>query len=226
MFALRAQCGRDVRAPSKNAPMTSIKAALQKELQQAGWHSRGYLPHFDGGEIAQTITLHLGDSLPQAVLERWRREFSAESATKADAVLRRRIEYYLDQGYGGCSLKDVRVATMVQESLLHFDGERYWLSGWVVMPNHIHLLLTPDAQWSLSKIMKSFKSYTSHEANKILRLHGRFWLEDYFDRYVRDEKHFASAIAYIENNPVKARLCGKPEDWPFSSAWFRAQRNS
>ena len=74
--------------------------------------------------------------------------------------------------------------------------------------------------------MKSFKSYTSHEANKLLDQHGQFWMEDYFDRYVRDEKHFASAIAYIENNPVKARLCKKPEDWLFSSAWFRAQRNS
>ena len=205
--------------------MTSIKATLQRELQEAGWHSRGYLPHFEGGEIAQTITLHLGDSLPKAVLDKWRRELSAESAKDADAVLRRRIEYYLDQGYGGCALKNVRVATMVQKSLLHFDDRRYWLSSWVVMPNHIHLLLRPAANWSLSLIMKSFKSYTSHEANKILDQHGQFWIEDYFDRYVRNEKHFDNAVAYIENNPVKARLCKKPEDWPFSSALFRAQRN-
>jgi putative DNA methylase len=200
----------------------NITATLKAELREAGWHSRGYLPHFDGGEIAQTITLHLADSLPQAVLKRWRREISAESATN-DAVLRKRIEYYLNQGYGDCWLKDVRVAAMVQKSLLHFDDQRYWLSAWVVMPNHVHTLLTPNVQWSLSEIMKSFKSYTSHEANKILRRHGQFWIEDYFDRYVRDEKHLVSAIAYIESNPVKARLCKKPEDWPFSSAWFRAQ---
>jgi len=201
--------------------MKHIKAILQEELREAGWHSRGYLPHFDGGEIAQTITLHLADSLPQAVLAKWTRALSAESAANADAILRRRIEYYLDQGYGSCALKDARVATTVQESLLHFDGERYWLSAWVVMPNHAHMLLTPNAQWSLSEIMKSFKSYTSHEANKIVARKGQFWMEDYFDRYVRDEKHFASAVAYIENNPVKARLCQKPEDWPFSSARFR-----
>ena len=205
--------------------MKTIKATLQEELREAGWHSRGYLPHFDGGEIAQTITLHLADSLPQAVLERWKRDLCAESATNADAVLRRRIEYYLDQGYGGCALRDVRIATMVQESLLHFDAERYWLSAWVVMPNHFHMLLTPNTQWSLSEIMKSFKSYTSQEANKILCRHGQFWIEDYFDRYVRDEKHFAGAIAYIENNPVKARLCNKPQDWPFSSARFREPKN-
>ena len=206
--------------------MKNIKAELRRELKEAGWHGRGYLPHFDGGEIAQTITLHLADSLPQAVLERWRRELSAESATNPDTVLRRRIEYYLGQGYESCALKDARVATMAQKSLLHFDGERYWLSAWVVMPNHLHMLLMPNAHWSLSEIMKSFKSYTSHEANRILSQHGQFWIEDYFDRYIRDEKHFVSAIAYIENNPVKARLCKKPEDWPFSSARFRDHKSS
>jgi putative DNA methylase len=205
--------------------MNTIKATLQKELRDAGWHSRGYLPHFDGGEIAQTITLRLADSMPKAVVERWERELSAVSASSVEAVLRRRIEYYLDQGYGGCALKEQRVARMVQESLLHFDGQRYRLSGWVVMPNHIHMLLTPNAEWSLSEIMKSVKSYTSHEANKMLGEHGKFWMEDYFDRYVRNEKHFASAIAYIESNPVRARLCKRPEDWPFSSAWFCVRKN-
>jgi len=202
----------------------NIKATLQEELREAGWHSRGYLPHFDGGEIAQTITLHLADSLPQAVVKRWRRELPAGSAIH-DAVLRRRIEYYLDQGFGDCALKDERVATMVQKSLLHFDDQRYWLSAWVVMPNHVHTVVTPHAQWSLSEIIKSFESYTSHEANKILRRHGQFWMEDYFDRYVRDGRHFASAIDYTENNPVKARLCKNPEDWPFGSAWFRARKS-
>ena len=71
--------------------------------------------------------------------------------------------------------------------------------------------------------MKLFKSYTSHEANRILDRDGQFWMEDYFDRYVRDAKHFTNAITYIENNPVKARLCEKAGEWRFSSAWFRQQ---
>ena len=91
------------------------------------------------------------------------------------------------------------------------------------MPNHVHILLTPSESWSLSAIMKSMKSFTSREANKLLARQGQFWMEDYFDRYVRDINQFRSAIAYIENNPVKAKLCAKPEDWPFSSAWFRAR---
>src|SRR5258708_50216 len=202
--------------------MNPIKAKLQEELREAGWHSRGYLPHFDGGELAQTINLRLSDRLPQAVLKKWQKELAANPMATAEAALRRRIERFLDQGYGGCELKDKRIAGIVQESLLHFDDQRYVLSAWVVMPNHVHTLLTPHASWSLSEIMKSMKSFTSHEANKILGRSGKFWMEDYFDRYIRDEKHFASAITYIENNPVKAGLCRRPEDWAFSSACFRA----
>jgi len=201
--------------------VASIKETLRQELRDAGWHSRGYLPHFNGGEIVQTVTFRLADSLPQTVLERWRSEVAKDSSANADAVLRRRIEHYLDQGYGSRALRDARVAAMVQESLQHFDGDRYRLSAWVVMPNHVHMLVIPDLEWSLSKIMKDLKSFTSHEANKILRQTGQFWMEDYFDRYVRDAKHFANAIAYIENNPVKAGLCEKASDWKFSSAWFR-----
>ena len=202
--------------------MNPIKARLQEELREAGWHSRGYLPHFDGREITQTINLRLSDSLPKAILKKWERELAESPSASVEAVLRRRIEHYLDQGYGSCCLKDNRVAATVQESLLHFDDQRYRLWAWVLMPNHVHILMTPHRSWSLSEIMKSFKSYTSHEANKILGRSGKFWMEDYFDRYIRDEKHFASAITYIENNPVKAGLCRRPEDWPFSSAWFRA----
>ena len=49
----------------------------------------------------------------------------------------------------------------------------------------------------------------------------KFWMEEYFDRYVRNADHFRNTVNYIENNPVKAGLCSKPSDWPFSSAWFR-----
>src|SRR6267142_1989844 len=201
--------------------MPSIKAALQKELQEAGWHSRGYLPHFDAAEITQSVTFRLADSLPQAVLERWKSEITADSEGGSDSALRRRIEHYLDQGYGSCALRDARIATLVQESLLHFDAERYRLLAWVVMPNHVHLLLTPDTLWSLSQIMKHLKSYTSHEANKLLGRTGQFWMEDYFDRYIRDSKHQMNAISYIENNPVRAGLCERASDWRFSSARFR-----
>jgi REP element-mobilizing transposase RayT len=185
-----------------------------------GWHSRGYLPHFDGGEIPQFITFRLSDSIPRELLTRWREELR-EGDFDSDTALRKRIEIFLDQGYGACWLRNPVVANSVQNSFLFFDGVRYQLTAWVVMPNHAHLLLTPHTEQELSAILQSLKSYTANEANKILLRKGQFWQPESFDRRIRDANHFAKTIAYIENNPVKARLCKKAEDWPYSSAWFR-----
>ena len=182
-----------------------------------GWRSRGYLPHFDGGEVSQFITTRLFDSLPQSVLEKWRVELEREEIT--DVELRKKIEHYLDQNYGECFLKDERVAEIVRENLLFHEGKKYKLYAWVVMPNHIHYLITPIAPHTLAEITHSNKSFTAHEANKVLKRNGQFWFHESFDRYIRDEKHFVQTIAYIENNPVKSGLCGKPSDRKFSSAF-------
>jgi putative DNA methylase len=139
-------------------------------------------------------------------------------------LLMRRVEKYLDQGYGELLLNNPEVAEMVQNSLLKFDALRYRLIAWVVMPNHVHSLMTRFEDFKLKDILQSLKSYTAHEANKMLGREGKFWIDDYFDRYIRNEKHFYKTIKYIENNPVKAGLCEKPSDWPFSSAWFRERQ--
>jgi REP element-mobilizing transposase RayT len=194
---------------------------MRKHEATDGWHSRGYLPHFDGSQLTQFVTFRLGDSLPQQLLETWRSELKKEVGIDIDATLRRRIEAYLDQGHGECHLNNPVVANLVQSSLMFFDGERYKLSSWTVMPNHVHALITPAANNDLSKILQSLKSYSANEANKILSRHGKFWQQESFDRYIRNHEHFVSVIRYIENNPVKARLCKRPEDWPYSSAWFR-----
>ena len=204
--------------------MSLIKDAHQDELRAAGWHSRGYLPHFDGIEIPQFITFHLADSIPRKVIQRWQEELKSIKDTHGKAWLRRRLEKYLDQGYGEALLKDTRVAGMVQNSLLKFEGLRYRLFAWVVMPNHVHSLMTRFEEYELKDLLHSIKSYTAHEANKMLHREGQFWFEDYFDRYIRNEKHFYKTIEYLENNPVKAGLCARPSDWPFSSAWFRKSK--
>lgn len=188
---------------------------------ESRWHSRGYLPHFEGGEIPQSLTIRLHDSLPQALLERWRAELEREAGQDVDAILRWRVEEHLDRGYGNARLREPRVAALVEDALLHFDGERYKLCAWVVMPNHAHMLLAPRAGFTLSRIMHSLKSYTAKEANKLSGGAGDFWMPEYFDRYIRDAEHYARAVAYIENNPVKANLCRAPRDWLFSSARFR-----
>jgi len=183
------------------------------------WRSRGFLPHFDDEGFTQFITFRLADSIPQSVLEKWREELAQDDITDAD--LRRRIERYLDQNFGEGHLRVERIAAMVQDTLLKWDGERYQLIAWVIMPNHAHILLTPINRAAVSEIMHSIKSFTAHEANRILDRKGQFWAKEYFDRYIRDLRHFASTIAYIENNPVKARLCRSAEEWPYGSAYLK-----
>jgi len=184
------------------------------------------LPHFDGHAIPQFITLHLADSLPAKVVERWQRQLAQTDEREKRIVLQTRTQKYLDAGYGACFLRDLRIASMVQQSLLAFDQVRYILFAWVIMPNHSHSLLTRFEEWQLEQLMHSHKSYTAHEANKILNRSGPFWMREYFDRYIRDADHFRKTVRYIEDNPVKARLCAKPSDWPFSSAWFRAHHRN
>jgi REP element-mobilizing transposase RayT len=211
LFALRAQADR-------MSALRKMKDPAQKEY---GWHSRGYLPHFDGGSIPQSITFRLFDSLPKAVLERWSIEVRTHSPKIVDLEMRKRIAAYLDQGHGSCYLKEPRIAKLVQDAILFFDKEKYLLSAWVVMPNHVHLVTTPLPGKPLARIIQSLKSFTANEANKLLERTGTFWMADYFDRYIRNQRHLAAAIAYVENNPVEAGLCKRPEDGRFSSAWFR-----
>ncbi len=131
------------------------------------------------------------------------------------------VEKYLDQGIGNCYLRQNKIAEMVEENLLRFDGVKYKLHAWVIMPNHVHLLLTPKEGHSLSEIVHSCKSFTANRANKMLDLEGRFWFPEAFDRFIRDFEHFEKTLNYIENNPAKAGLCMKRSDWRFSSAWHR-----
>ncbi len=188
------------------------------------WYMRGYLPHFDGGEIPQVLTFRLFGSLPKHLLDRWAEELAKwPEQKKAEAERRRRMEDYLDQGLGPVWLKDGRVGEMTDNALRYFDSVRYLLHTWVVMPNHVHVLLTPNNGFTLAGILHSWKSFTSKEANKILQRAGTFWQAESFDRYIRDETHFKRAWEYIEQNPVKAGLCEKAEDWPWSSAAWRVQ---
>ena len=93
----------------------------------------------------------------------------------------------------------------------------YRLSAFVVMSNHVHILVWPKAL--LSRITKSIKGYTARESNKLLGRTGeKFWQDESFDHSVRNEDEFYRIKRYIERNPVKARLVETPEDWPWSSA--------
>ena len=181
-----------------------------------GWHERGYLPHRDEPGLTQFVTFHLADSFPTALRSEWEGMLLVED----DRERRLQLEQYLDRGRGECHLRRPDIAKLVEDAFRFHHAQWYDLIAWVVMPNHIHLLVKVG-DTSLSKIVKELKRYTAREANIILRQSGAFWAEDYFDTYMRDAEHELKTRQYIENNPVKALLVREPKEWPWSSARFR-----
>jgi putative transposase len=187
-----------------------------------GWHSRGYLPHFDSPDVLQSVTFRLADSLPHTALRQLKAQRKHIPPHHKDLEWRRRIEDWSDSGMGCCALGHPQVAAVMQETLALFDWDRYRLVAWCIMPNHVHVLIKPYV--SLSKIVQSWKSYTGRWAlqrNAELGLGvpgAAFWMRDYWDRYIRSERHFHLVVAYIHNNPVKAGLCSAPREWLWSSA--------
>jgi REP element-mobilizing transposase RayT len=187
-----------------------------------GWHSRGYLPHFDPPGLIQLVTIRLYDAIPESLIYKWKKELSwTEKMQKRDPrrrALRKRIEKYEDAGYGTCWLRDDRIAAIVESSLLYFNGERYRLLAWCIMPNHVHSVIEILENHSLAEVMHSLKSHTSNEANKILKRCWEFWFREYFDRYIRNSRHLADAVEYVESNPVRAKLVPVKEHWNWGSA--------
>jgi putative transposase len=187
------------------------------------WYSRGYLPHFDSKEKFQSITFRLADSLPQKKLKQLEEQLELTPDDKRDLEKRKTIEQWLDSGMGCCALNHLEAAELVQETLLQFDGDRYRLLAWCVMPNHVHVLIEPNVK--LGKIVQSWKSYTGrwamrNNAKLGLGVPGKqFWMREYWDRFIRNESHLEGVIAYIHQNPVSAGLCRTPEQWRWSSAY-------
>lgn len=191
---------------------------IDTDWKVRGWHSRGYLPHFDGGQIPQFVTFRLADSLPSELLNQLQEELDSLSPEAKEIEQQNRIHGFLDRGIGKCWLERQDVASIVEDALSHFDGQRYLLHAWVIMPNHVHVLFTCKPGINLSDVVRSWKSFTAKKINAVLERTGTIWQSDYFDRYIRNEKHFADIVEYIENNPVKAGLCAHPQDWKHSSA--------
>ena len=188
------------------------------------WHSRGYLPHFESPCAIQHITFHLADSLSQDAIARLHSELLFLPDRQRDAERCERLEAWIDAGHGSCVLRDSMLAGMVQSALLNFDTGRYHLLAWAVMPNHVHALIEPSNEWPVAKIMATWKKFIARQINGHLTAQGQaplhsFWHREYWDRFMRDERHFWQTIAYIHNNPVKAGLVSRAEDWRWSSAY-------
>jgi len=140
-------------------------------------------------------------------------------------------------------LRDAKQAQIVQDAFLHFSIERYCLLAFVVMPSHHHWLFQPKESWSIQAavgekrmglnartpreiISHSIQSYTASKCNIIRGDSGKYWQDETFDHWVRDEEEMIGIIRYIEANPVKAGLVTRPENWLWSSAKLRFDSNT
>jgi len=199
-------------------PVTTRTTPFFEPRQEVTIHERN-LPHWQQDSKYYFVTWRLTDSLPTNLVHSWRLEAeawrNARQQPLGDADLAEyhrlfsdRIEDELDAGQGQCILRDPAIANIVAESIRHFDGQRYKVVSFVIMPNHVHVLFRMGAGEDLAKVIHSWKSFTAHKINKARGTDGPVWQDEYFDRIVRDEDHLRKLVNYIERNPAKAGLKG------------------
>ncbi|MFC5454846.1 transposase [Prosthecobacter fluviatilis] len=190
--------------------------------------TRGNLPHWDQAQSTYFITWRTADSIPRVVWQRWRQERNSwllahdinpasrdwrldfemldEAARDDFRQFARSLESELDGCHGECALRDPQIARLVADALHHFDGSRYVLGDYVVMPNHVHLLVGGLAREAMLKQVESWKRWMAIGINQTLGRSGRFWQDESFDHLVRNEASFEKFRAYIARNPVMAGL--------------------
>ena len=182
------------------------------------------MPHWEKASSVYFVTFRLADSLPQPILQKLaeRRRMLAEARRSGRKLLAheeaaiaelgaRKLEEYLDAGSGSCRLRDSRVAAMVANAVRYWDGKRYGLYAWCVMPNHIHVVFRGLPEYPLAIVVGAWKSYTAKMANRILEIKGKFWEREYYDRLIRNGSEFDRAVEYVKTNPERAGL----KQWPW-----------
>jgi carbamoylphosphate synthase large subunit/REP element-mobilizing transposase RayT len=178
---------------------------------------RRNLPHREQPQATYFVTFRLADSIPQTLLQQWREEQENwlkfhpkpwDWKTEREYVRRfvEEREDWLDREHGSCLLRNRRAAEIVAHALGFYDGQRYQLDAFVVMPNHVHVLVQPAAGHSLSQILHSWKSFTANAVNRALNRDDQVWMRESYDHIVRDWNELLSWRRYIAANPKKARL--------------------
>ena len=175
------------------------------------------LPHWQQDHVSYFITFRLAGSLPATMLRERKLEreswlvahpepWSTETEMKYHRLFSHRIDQWLDQGAGDCLLADEGNAKIVSSAFAHFDRERYLIHSWVIMPNHVHLLVSMEKSSDLGGMIGSWKRFTATKINKTAGSQGPVWQRNYFDRIIRDWDHFMNVARYIRRNPAKAKL--------------------
>ncbi len=186
-----------------------------------------YLPHWTADGSTYHVRFSLYDAIPvdvkHSLLEERQRiqelvnvkgeDLSTWSKERLLRLHSKKVERFLDNGNGSCLLADEAVAKIVADALKFFEGDRYFLFAWCIMPNHVHVVVNPVNGHKLHKILHSWKSYTANRANEYLRRNGPFWQTEYFDRIIRNSDNLERTIVYVFTNPDKAGLAGHRWRW-------------
>jgi len=178
---------------------------------------RRHLPHWFPDRSIIFVTWRLAGSAPPSTPE----ILTAENTGRIPFCVR-------DQQLDRCSsgpfwLRDARIAKIVQDAIEYGATVRhsYDLYAWAIMPNHVHAVWEPHIP--MPAIMRWLKGRTSRIANRVLRREGRaFWQDESYDHWIRSARELEEIISYVEGNPVNAGLVSAEEQWPWSSARFRA----
>ena len=195
---------------------------------------RRRLPHIQPTHGTFFVTFRLHNSIPVSVIQRLKREHEEavrnikeqidDEETVKDLITRGQKKYfgkldaYLDNGPTGPHwLLDPKIAETVCEAIHYRDQDIYDLIAFCIMSNHVHLVFSQlDQSLTLARIMKSLKRFTSRAANKILDRTGKaFWQSESYDHLVRDERELTRITDYVLQNPVKAGLVDRWENWPY-----------
>ena len=183
------------------------------EVQTEIYHR--HLPHWSQAGRIYFVTFRQADSIPAARAEELGRERQAwrrshpEPYTPAQwhqyhMLFSARVEQWLDHCEGSCILADPSCAEIVSDVMEASNGQRYGLDRWVVMPNHVHVLVTIREGFQLQKILQMWKSITAHAINRRMGRRGQFWQRESFDHIVRSLTHLERYRQYIRDNPAKA----------------------
>ena len=178
------------------------------------------LPHWYQPRASYFVTFRTKDSIPADVARRYHSErnewlermgVSAGGNAIDELPLEVRRAYHcrfskkymdaLDQGMGACVLARPELRAMVTESLHHFDGVRYHLGDYVVMPNHVHAIVGLLGSVRIDAVCSSWKRSAARRINAALGQKGRFWQEESFDHLIRTPKQFRAIQQYIAENP-------------------------
>ena len=193
--------------------------------------SRNRLPHWRQDRATYFVTYRLGDSIPDVLMKMWREQrtrwcqqhqlpWSTETASDYHRLFSSTIDRHLDNGHGCCLLREPANAEVVAGAFHHYDQSHYLLHAWVIMPNHVHVLVSPGEADALPRIVAGWKRFTGMRINARTGMSGTFWQKDYFDRLIRDWDHFMNVARYIARNPAKAKL-RDGEFMSFEAPWVK-----